>query len=199
MSNPLILASGSEIRTRMLSSAGVEHHVFPARFDESVLKGSLLQQGITGPDLAQELALAKAENVSKNHPDALVLGCDQVLSCGDDILSKPKETIDAARQLAMLRNKTHTLSSAAVLLQNGQIQWETVKQAHLTMRYLTDSFISDYIDRNWDSIRWSVGCYKIEEEGVRLFQHIDGDTFTIQGLPLLDVLSYLIERGIVRI
>jgi septum formation protein len=195
MSDPIILASGSAIRAEMLRRAGVGIDVVPARIDEVALKDALVAEGATARDIADALAETKALRVAAKHPSRWVLGCDQVLEHRGEILSKPLDPAEARAQLSRLSGSRHSLLSAAVLCDDGQPIWRHVGQVHLTMHPLSDAFIDDYVARNWDSIRHSVGCYKIEEEGVRLFSRIEGDHFTIQGLPLIEFLSFLVLRG----
>ncbi|NBD31232.1 MAG: septum formation protein Maf [Alphaproteobacteria bacterium] len=195
MTEPLFLASASSIRSKMLGDAGVSHESIPAKIDEEATKAALLSEEAPPRDIADTLAEMKARKVSAKHPAALVLGCDQVLSFNKSLLSKPASPDEARAQLTALRGKTHQLLSAAVLYGEGEPLWRHVGVARLTMRDFSDAYRDDYVDRNWDSIRWSVGGYKIEEEGVRLFSNIVGDHFTIQGLPLLELLSYLTLRG----
>ena len=195
MSDPIILASKSESRARLLRNAGVACTVTPARIDEDMVKMALEAEDAPPRDIADTLAEMKARKVAEKFQGGLVLGCDQVLSFKGRVLSKP-ETPDAARdQLTALRGETHQLLSAAVIYEDQKTVWRHVGVARLTMRDFSDDYRDDYIDRNWDSIRWSVGGYKIEEEGIRLFRMVQGDTFTIQGLPLLELLSYLTLRG----
>lgn len=195
MKDPFILASASAIRSQMLRAAGVPHESIPARIDEDATKAALLSEGASPRDIADALAEMKARKLSMKNFGSLVLGCDQVLSFDKKLLSKPEDPEQARTQLAALRGQTHQLLSAAVLYQDGEPLWRHVGVARLTMRQFSDAYLDDYITRNWDSIRWSVGGYKIEEEGVRLFSNIIGDHFTIQGLPLLELLSYLTLRG----
>jgi septum formation protein len=195
MSDPIILASGSAIRAEMLRRAGVGIEVVPARIDETALKDALLAEHATARDIADALAETKALRVAAKHPSRLVLGCDQVLEHRGEILSKPLDVADARAQLSRLSGSRHSLLSAAVLIEGGEPVWRHVGQVHLTMRPLSDDFVDDYVARNWTSVRESVGCYKIEEEGVRLFSRIEGDHFTIQGLPLIEFLSFLVLRG----
>jgi septum formation protein len=195
MNTRLILASGSKIRAQMLRNANVPFDVLTARVDEEMVKQSLESEQAKPWDIADTLAEIKARKVSEKQPDALVLGCDQVLDHGGQILSKP-ETPDAARaQLQMLRGGRHMLLSAAVIVENGKPIWRHVGQVRMLMRAASDSYIDSYVDRNWDSIRHSVGGYKLEEEGVRLFTRVDGDYFTVLGMPLLELLAYLTLRG----
>ncbi len=195
MATPLILASGSEIRQQLLRNAGVEFTVQPARIDEETIKQSLLAEDATPHDIADALAEFKARRISEKNSDALVLGCDQVLEFKGEMLSKPTNPDDAREQLRRLRGARHKLLSAAVLYEEGKPVWRHVGQVRLTMRPFSDSYLESYVERNWDSIRHAVGCYKLEEEGVRLFAQIDGDYFNVLGLPLLQFLNYLTLRG----
>lgn len=191
----LILASGSGIRQQLLRNAGVEFTVQPARVDEEAIKQSLLAEGATPHDIADALAEFKARRIAEKNPGALVLGCDQVLELKGEMLSKPASSDDARAQLLRLRGARHKLLSAAVLYEEGKPVWRHVGQVRLTMRPFSDSYLDSYIERNWDSIQHAVGCYKLEEEGVRLFSQIEGDYFTVLGLPLLPFLNYLTLRG----
>jgi septum formation protein len=195
MSEPLVLASGSEIRLQMLRQAGLEIEVRPARIDEDALTQSLLAEGAPPRDIADALAETKARRIADKLTDRWVLGCDQVLDLDGRILSKPADEAKAREHLSLLSGKTHSLHSAAVLFDGATPIWRHVGRARLTMHPLSDAFIADYVARSWQSIRSSVGCYKIEEEGVRLFSRIDGDHFTILGLPLIELLSFLVLRG----
>lgn len=195
MLDPLILASGSQIRQTMLKNAGVPIEVMPARIDEEAIRQSFAAEGLLPRDQADALAEMKARKISDKNPDRLVLGCDQVLKFGRNVLGKPQNIEDARDHLTQLRGERHALLSAAVLYQAGKPVWRHVGEAQLTMRAISDSYRDDYLDRNWDSIRHSVGGYKLEEEGVRLFTRIDGSYFTILGLPLLELLAYLTTRG----
>lgn len=195
MNSSLLLASSSEIRSQLLKNAGVEHQSQAARIDEESIKAALLAEDATPRDIADTLAEMKACKLSKPGDAHLVLGCDQVLSFKGSIFSKPKDVDEARAQLSDLRGQTHQLLSAAVIYEAAEPVWRHVGVARLTMRDFSDAYLDAYLARTWDSIRWSVGGYKIEEEGVRLFSAISGDLFTIQGLPLLPLLSYLTLRG----
>jgi len=195
MSEQIILASSSEIRARLLKNAGVDYRVIPSRVDEDSVKAALTADDAPPRDIADTLAEMKARKVAKKSIGGLVLGCDQVLAFKGKVLSKPS-TPDAAReQLTLLRGESHQLLSAAVVYDGSEPVWRHVGVARLAMRDFSDAYRDAYVDRNWESIRWSVGGYKIEEEGIRLFRMVQGDTFTIQGLPLLELLSYLTLRG----
>lgn len=195
MSDRIILASGSAIRAQLLRNAGVNFDVVLPRVDEEAIRLSLGAEQASPRDIADALAETKARRVATRHPAALVIGCDQVLDQKGQLFSKPTSPDVAVRQLQTLRGTMHTLYSAVVIYAAGEPVWRHVGQVRLTMRPLSDSYIHDYVERNWDRVQHSVGAYKIEEEGARLFSRIDGDYFTILGLPLTDLLSYLILRG----
>lgn len=195
MPDRIILASTSQIRSKLLDGAGVSHDVVASRIDEDSVKKALEAEGAPPRDIADTLAEMKARKIAEKGQGGLVIGCDQVLSLKGEVLSKPKTIEDARGQLNALRGETHQLLSAAVIYEDLKSVWRHVGVARLSMRDFSDDYCDDYLARNWDSIRWSVGGYKIEEEGIRLFRMVQGDTFTIQGLPLLELLSYLTLRG----
>lgn len=195
MPDRIILASTSQIRSKLLDGAGVSHDVVASRIDEDSVKKALEAEGAPPRDIAATLAEMKARKIAEKGQGGLVIGCDQVLSLKGKVLSKPKTIEDARGQLNALRGETHQLLSAAVIYEDLKPVWRHVGVARLSMRDFSDDYCDDYLARNWDSIRWAVGGYKIEEEGIRLFRMVQGDTFTIQGLPLLELLSYLTLRG----
>lgn len=197
MSRPLLLASASPIRLQLLRNAGLEVTAQPARIDEDTIRRSL-QAGAASPrDIADALAEMKARKLAEKDPEALVLGCDQVLAFKGDVFGKPETPDEARAQLMRFRGLTHQLISALVLYDGGKPIWRHISEAKLTMRPLSDSYLDDYIARNWHSMRRCVGGYKLEEEGVRLFSTIEGDYFTILGLPLLPLIGYLGTRGFI--
>ena len=193
MIEKIILASGSPFRKAMLVNAGVAIEAVPADVDERALEAPL--QGVAPEDVAAILAEAKATEVSERKPGALVLGCDQTLSLGDEVFHKPADMEGARRHLLALSGKTHQLNSAAVLVRNGKVFWRHVGIANLTMRKLDPAFIGRHLARVGAKALSSVGAYQIEGEGIQLFEKIEGDYFTIVGLPLLPVLAELRSLG----
>ncbi|MDO8883447.1 MAG: nucleoside triphosphate pyrophosphatase [Pseudotabrizicola sp.] len=193
----LILASTSQIRQQMLTAAGVPFTAHAARVDEDTIRRALQAEHARPRDIADTLAEMKARKIAERSPEAMVLGCDQVLDIQGDVLAKPETPDEARAQLRRLRGQTHKLWSAAVIYHDAKPVWRFMGEARLTMRPLSDAYLDDYVTRNWDSIRHSVGAYKLEEQGSRLFSAVDGDYFTVLGLPLLPVLGYLGDRGII--
>lgn len=197
MHDSLILASSSEIRAALLRNAGVPFTIHPADIDESNLKTEMQSRNVDRTTIASALATAKARAVSSAFPERLVLGCDQLLVFDGRVLSKPTSTSDAIAQLHRMSGNWHELITSAVVIEGEGIAWSAVGRVNLRMHRLSDDYICDYVDRNWSSIRFSVGGYKIEEEGVRLFERIEGDHFHILGLPLLELLEYLTHKGVI--
>ncbi|KAF0137984.1 MAG: putative Maf-like protein [Xanthobacteraceae bacterium] len=193
----MILASTSPTRLQMLRAAGLNPTPIAPRVDEASIRDALIAEGASPRDIADALAEMKARKVAEKHPTDLVLGCDQVLALDRETFAKPETPDDARIQLRQLRGKTHKLLSALVVYENAEPVWRFVGEARLTMHDFSDAYLDDYVTRNWDSIHHSVGCYKIEEEGVRLFTSITGDHFTILGLPLLPLLAWARNRGMI--
>lgn len=197
MPRPLILASGSVTRLRLLQAAGLLVSAVPARIDEAAVRQSLQSEGAPPRDIADALAELKAAKVADRNPDALVLGCDQVLEFDRQCWGKPETPQDALSQLLTLRGKTHLLHAALVLYDQGRPVWRHIGTARMTMRDVSDVWLTGYIARNWGEIRHSAGAYLIEAEGIRLFSAVEGDYFSILGLPLLPLLGYLADRGFI--
>jgi len=197
MPQRLILASSSEIRLRLLRAAGLAVVAHPARIDETALTARLTAESATARDIAATLAELKANKVSRRFPAELVLGCDQVLDFRHRVWGKPASPAEAATLLKALRGQSHRLLSAIVLFDQGKPVWRHVGEARLMLRNFSDPWLAGYLARNWESVRHSIGAYKLEEEGVRLFTAVEGDYFTVLGLPLLPLLDYLGQRGLI--
>ncbi len=193
----LILASKSLGRQSLLRCAGVPFEVHAADVDEEGIRRRLLGNGSDPKELAEALAESKARAVARLDTNSVVLGCDQVLEFDGDVLAKPKDRLDARKQLGRMNGQCHRLHSAAVVCEGSKRLWSFTGEAEIEMRRSSGEFLDAYVSRNWPRIADSVGCYKIEEEGIRLFSRIDGDHFTIVGLPLLEVLTYLADRRLI--
>ncbi|MEC7259341.1 MAG: Maf family protein [Pseudomonadota bacterium] len=195
MAAHIVLASGSETRATMMRNAGLIFEIERPRVDEEAAKSALLAEQARPRDIADALAEMKARKVSARYPGAMVIGSDQVLDFQGQMLSKPESAGHAVEQLSAMRGQRHSLYSAAVIVQDGTPIWRHVGHVRLMMRDLSDAYLSAYVARNWDDIRHSVGAYQLEREGIRLFTAIDGDYFTVLGMPLLQVLNFLALRG----
>jgi septum formation protein len=191
----LILASKSPFRSMLLKNAGVSFVSEAAYIDERAIEEPLQNSGVTPEDIAMVLAEAKAQDVSARHQGALVIGSDQTLSLQDRVFHKPIDMDDARRHLLAMSGKTHQLNSAVTLAVDGETVWRHISVARMTMRELTPAFIGRHLARVGNNVLSSVGAYQFEGEGVQLFDKIDGDYFTIVGLPLLPLLKELRARG----
>lgn len=191
----IILASGSKARAAVLAGAGVTFEVAIAGVDEAAVKTGLLAQGNGPREVADALAELKAVRVSRKHPGALVIGADQTLDLDGQLFDKAETMAEARDRLQHLRGKTHKLHSAVVVAKDGETIWRDVPAAKLTMRPFTDAFLDDFLARGGESLLGSVGCYRLEDDGVQLFSRIDGDYFTILGLPLMGLLDLLRRYG----
>lgn len=195
----LILASGSAARRTLLEAAGLIFDVIPANIDEAAIRDAIVDSaaGVEGVDVASVLAAEKARLVSEAHPSALVIGADQVLTLGGKFFSKAENLAEAREILSMLRGRTHELVSAIALARNGEVHWQTSAMAEMTMRTFSDEFLGCYLEKMGQRALQVVGCYEIEGPGVQLFEEIDGDHFTILGIPLLELLARLRHEGMV--
>ena len=197
MPRSLLLASGSETRLAMLKNAGLDVTALPARIDEDSVRTALEAEGAHPRDIADALAEMKARKLAEKHLDALVIGCDQVLEFDRRAYGKPRDPAEALAQLCQFRGHAHRLLSAVVVYDHGKPVWRHMGRADLVMRQFSDAWLEGYVSRNWESIRHTAGCYKLEEEGIRLFTSVEGDYFTILGLPLLPLLQWLELRGFI--
>lgn len=190
----VILASASAARAALLGGAGVAFSVEPARIDEDEVKHSLRGEGASGLAVADTLAELKAMAVSRNRAGALVIGCDQVLDCEGTLYDKAPDRATARAQLEALRGRRHELLSAVCVARDGQRLWHHVGRARLTMRAFSDDFLESYLDAMGDRVLTTVGGYELEGLGAQLFSHVEGDYFTVLGLPLLPLLGFLREH-----
>lgn len=191
-----ILASGSATRRAILANAGLDFEVVPPEIDERAAEAPLAAAGASPEDIALALAIVKATDVSERRPADLVIGADQVLELDGERFSKPTDMEAARRQLLALSGRTHQLHSAVVCARGGEIVWQHGESASLTMRKLAPAEIGRYLAAVGSTALTSVGAYQIEGRGIRLFERIDGDHFTILGLPLLPLLGFLRTEGI---
>ena len=192
----LILASTSPARAAMLEAAGIPHQVLPARVDEAAIKTAMLAEGAPPRDIADKLAQVKALRISQRQPGRLVLAADQVLVQDGRLYDKPADLQAAAAQLRALRGQTHHLLSAGVIVLDGAPIWRHIGTAKMTMRPFSDAFLDHYLAQIGDLATTSVGCYHLEGLGAQLFAQVQGDYFTILGLPLLELLGFLRARGV---
>lgn len=196
----IVLASGSETRRRMLESAGITFDVVTASVDEDEIQSRLLDEEptISHGGIAAGLARAKALSVARHHPEALVIGADQILSFGREIYSKPRSRAEAALMLLALRGRTHELISSVAVARSDTVVFEASATTMMTMRSFSQSFLETYLDAEGDALLLSAGAYRIEGLGAQLFDRIEGDFFNILGLPLLPLLAELRRQGALR-
>jgi septum formation protein len=196
---PLILASSSKSRARLLEAAGLSFIVEPPGLDEATMRQAISGEETLAPhDVAEVLARAKAEAVSDLAPKAYVIGADQILALGKITMAKPDSMEAARRQLLDLSGKTHTLHTAVAVATNGDTIWAETTVATLTMRKLSPEFIGRYLAAAGEEVLGSVGAYQLESLGVQLFDKIDGDYFSILGLPLIPLLDTLRREGVIE-
>ena len=193
----LLLASQSSGRAAMLRAAGLVFETSPAHVDEEGLTAALQAEGQSARNIADALAEAKAIKISSRLAGVTVIGADSTLALDDGaMLTKPESPEEAASHLRRMAGTRHRLFSAVVAARDGAPVWRAVGEAKLWMRPLSDAFIADYVAREWDSIRWTVGCYEIEGAGVQLFDRVEGDPWTIIGMPMLPLLAWLRTTGL---
>ena len=193
----LVLASASLARNMLLAKAGVPFRGDPANIDEAEVKASLKAEGATAMQAAETLAELKARHVSRRHAGALVIGADQIVDCAGTWFDKPTDRDEAARHLRALAGKRHTLETAVCVVQDGTRIWHHNTRALLRMRPFSEAFLADYLELMGKPTLLSVGAYRIEGPGIQLFEQIEGDYFTILGLPLLPLLGFLRTHGVV--
>jgi septum formation protein len=191
----LILASASTARAKLLRAAGVTFAIEPAAIDEDALKQEARREDGSAIECASTLASAKACAVSHRAPGALVIGADQLLTCGNEWFDKPRDLAEARTHLLTLRGRSHVLATAACIAQGGEAVWQAASEPELTMRAFSDDFLDAYLASEGESLLASVGAYRLEGPGVQLFERIGGDHFAILGLPLIELLAFLRERG----
>lgn len=194
----VVLASGSRFRAAMLEAAGVSVAVDAPAVDEAAVKAAMRSQPAGAAETAETLAALKAQQISRRWPGALVIGADQMLDCEGNWFDKPADRAHARQTLQRLRGRTHDLVTAVCVVRDGLILWHHIARAHLTMRMFSDAFLDTYLARIGDAAADSVGAYQLEGLGVQLFSHIDGDHFTIVGLPLLPLLDFLRGHGVIE-
>jgi septum formation protein len=198
MAVPLILASESASRKAMLTAAGVPFTAVAAYIDETAILESMQAEGASPRNIADALAELKAVKISRNHPGALVLGGDQMLDCEGRLFEKAGTPAQARETLVTLRGKRHRLTSAAVIARDGAAIWRHVDEAHLTMRNFSDDFLESYVVAAGSILTSSVGAYALEGLGLQLFSKIQGDSFTIRGMPLMQILEALRLQGAIE-
>ena len=187
----LILASQSPFRRMLMENAGLAFETQAAEIDERVVEAGLVVRNPTPPEVAQALAIEKAMDVARRNPSALVIGSDQTLSLEGRVFHKPADMAEAKSHLMAMSGRIHALNCGIALVRDGEVLWRHVSIAHLTMRTLSEPFITRHLARVGERVLASVGAYQLEGEGVQLFERIDGDYFTILGLPLLPLLAKL--------
>ncbi len=194
----LILASASDVRRKLLADAGIAFEVVAAAIDEAPIKHRHKAAGDGVEAAAEALALAKARAVSRENPGALVIGADQILEQDGHWFDKPADRDAARAHLRAFSGRVHRLVTAAAVCENGEPVWRDLAVATLRVRKLSPDFIESYLDAVGDLARQSVGAYQLESRGIQLFEQIDGDFFTILGLPLLPLLTFLRQRGMIE-
>lgn len=191
----IVLASASSARAALLRAAGIAFAVQPAAIDETAVKDDSRRRGDSPLECAIRLATAKALHVSDQDPAVLAVGADQILAVGEEWFDKPADLAEAAAQLRQLRGRSHTLETAVCVACGGAPLWHATSRPQLTMRHFSEAFLAGYIDAEGEALLGSVGAYRLEGMGVQLFCRINGDHFAVLGLPLLELLGFLRQRG----
>ena len=194
----IVLASKSPIRSLLLEKTGIEFSTVDPAIDEREVKLSYISNNYPTRDIADVLADMKARKISNRFPDSIVIGCDQILDFNSKILSKAKDQDELIHQLKQLQGNKHKLHSACVVYNAQKPEWRFIGSVDMTMRNLSDRYISKYVQDNWDDIKHSVGGYQIENSGISLFSKIDGDYFSVLGLPIIQLIDHLLNRGVIE-
>ncbi len=197
MPQPLILASSSVFRRQILDRAGLLFKAHAADLPEDEMMLDWQKRGLSAQQVASDLSAAKAVKISAKFPGAYVIGCDQMMLCGDRWFAKPKNRVEAKEHLQFLSGKTHHLISGIAVVRDQKILWDYVDPCVMQMRALDDNMIEEYLDQMGDKVLQSVGCYQIEGLGIQLFDRVEGDFFSIIGLPLLPLLQFLRHEKVI--
>ena len=194
----IVLASKSQIRSLLLEKAGIQFSTVDPAIDEKEVKLSYISNNYPTRDIADVLADMKARKISNRFPDSIVIGSDQILDFNSKILSKAKDQDELIHQLKQLQGNKHKLHSACVVYNAQKPEWRFIGSVSMTMRNLSDRYISKYVQDNWDDIKHSVGGYQLESSGISLFSKIDGDYFSVLGLPIIQLIDHLLNRGVIE-
>jgi len=199
MKTDIILASGSLIRSQLLQNSGVVFHVKKHKIDEEEEKKTLIKNNIETKKISINLAIKKAMDVSKSYKNSFVIGCDQALVFNNAVFSKARSPEELKQQLLLLKGKSHKLYSSCAVLYQEKIVWSYTAEIVLLMRDINQREVTTYVDKNWERVKNSVGGYLIESTGKRLFKTINGDYFSALGLPIIELLDFLILKKVVSI